>query len=82
MVETIREFAWERLAGSGEREAMRRAHADYFVQLGAGSERAWWDSEGRERVDAMETEITNIRAARLSGASEGHHEHIALPFLT
>ena len=63
MLETIREFASERLDESREGETLRRAHADYFVQLGAGTERAFWGPDGQERVDAMEAEFANFRAA-------------------
>ena len=31
MLETIRAFAWERLATSGEEDALRRRHATYFL---------------------------------------------------
>jgi predicted ATPase/DNA-binding CsgD family transcriptional regulator len=63
MLETIREFALECLAGSGETERIRRAHAEYFARLAehaepvlnSGSRQAWL-----RRLDA---EQTNIRVA-------------------
>ncbi|NED99915.1 AfsR/SARP family transcriptional regulator [Phytoactinopolyspora halotolerans] len=33
MLETIRTYCLERLDGAGERERIRRAHADYFIEL-------------------------------------------------
>jgi predicted ATPase/class 3 adenylate cyclase len=61
MLETIREFARERLAESGEDE-MRERHAAHFLELGdesaphtLGHDRAWGDR--------VETELDNIRAA-------------------
>src|SRR5262249_10240429 len=33
MLETVREYAWEKLAASGELAAAQRAHAHYFIAL-------------------------------------------------
>lgn len=38
MLETIHEYAWERLEASGEVNAMRRRHAEYFVALAERAE--------------------------------------------
>lgn len=35
MLETIREYAWERLIGAGEEDTARLRHAEYFAQLAA-----------------------------------------------
>ena len=63
MLETIREFAAERLHESGEQATMRQAHASYFVRLADGTERIWWVPEGQAKVDQVEVEFANIRAA-------------------
>jgi predicted ATPase/class 3 adenylate cyclase len=62
MLETIREFAGERLAESGEEDSLRERHAAHFRELGEesaphtlGHDRAWGDR--------LETELDNIRAA-------------------
>src|SRR5574341_1484117 len=39
MLETLHEFAWERLSESGEAEAMRRRHAEYFTVWVEGIQR-------------------------------------------
>ena len=39
MLETIREYAVERLEESGEADELRRRHAEYFTEIGPGGER-------------------------------------------
>jgi predicted ATPase/class 3 adenylate cyclase len=63
MLETIREYARERLEASGKAGEIRRLHAEYFLALaeqGAselqGPEEATW-------LERMETEHDNMRAA-------------------
>ena len=65
MLETIREYALERLEASGEAEDVRRRHAAYFVELAErgrqdepyllGTQEAWLERLDRER--------DNLRAA-------------------
>ena len=70
MLETIREFAGERLAAGGDEPAMREAHARWYLAVAEsggpnrrGSERAaWLDRVGRERE--------NMRAALARGGDE------------
>ena len=61
MLETIREFARERLAASGEEDEVRERHAAHFLALGEEAaphvlkhERSWGDR--------LETEHDNLRA--------------------
>jgi predicted ATPase/class 3 adenylate cyclase len=61
MLETIREYAVERLEDSGEEEELRRRHAKHFL---AQAESLPRDTEvSREWLDRMETEHDNVRAA-------------------
>jgi predicted ATPase/class 3 adenylate cyclase len=63
MLETIREYGLELLVASGELESVREAHAMYFLEL---SERADLDlsaSDSPERLDRLEQEHDNVRAA-------------------
>ncbi len=63
MLETIREYGLELLVASGELESVREAHAMYFLEL---SERADLDlsaSDSPERLDRLEQEHDNLRAA-------------------
>jgi len=72
MLETIREYATERLGASGQEEeaAIRGRHAEWFLALATEAqpfvERAWL--RGRAGVpgawlDRLETELDNIRSA-------------------
>src|SRR5205823_2919177 len=63
MLETIREFALERLAASGEMAELKRQHAAYFVGL---AEVAWRELKGPRQqtwLDCLEEEHSNLRAA-------------------
>jgi predicted ATPase len=64
MLETIREFAEERLDESAEAEAVRRLHGTHFLQLG---EKASAQLEGGEHQAAwfarLEQEHSNLRTA-------------------
>ena len=61
MLETIREFAGERLDASGEADELRRRHAAYFLAL---AEEAEPQAEGNSAVLArLEDEHDNVRAA-------------------
>jgi predicted ATPase/DNA-binding CsgD family transcriptional regulator len=63
MLETIREYAWERLAESGELEATRKAHARFFQELAAKRPEVIVSPEGRAIFDRLEREHDNVRAA-------------------
>jgi predicted ATPase/DNA-binding XRE family transcriptional regulator len=63
MLETIREYAEERLAASGEAPDIRRSHAEYYLALAEsagvqfiGSEQAMW-------LDLLEADHDNVRSA-------------------
>ncbi len=62
MLETLREYAAERLDASGEAERMRRRHADYFTELASQAEPHLRRDE-QEWLDRLERERDNIRAA-------------------
>ncbi len=62
MLETIREFALERLAESGEAEAIAARHASWFVHMAEDIRRSGRLSHGRG-LAALEAEHPNLRAA-------------------
>lgn len=64
MLETIREYAAERLAESdGEKNEMRRRHADFFLAYAKKMERDLMGAEQAELLNRMEAERDNFRAA-------------------
>jgi predicted ATPase/class 3 adenylate cyclase len=63
MLETVHEFAAERLAGSGELEDIRRSHAQHFRDLAEEAE-PHLTGEGQARwMERLERERENLRAA-------------------
>jgi DNA-binding CsgD family transcriptional regulator len=63
MLETIREFALECLAGSGETERIRRAHAEYFARLAGTAEPVLTSGSRRPWLSRLDAEQSNIRVA-------------------
>jgi predicted ATPase/class 3 adenylate cyclase len=63
MLETIREFALERLAEDPEREPLRRRHAEWLVELGEGWDHALSTPEGRGLRERLAVEVDNVRVA-------------------
>jgi predicted ATPase/class 3 adenylate cyclase len=75
MLETIRQYAQERLEESGETEAVRRRHAEYFVAV---SEAAGPHLRGREQLDwsaMLVDEAENLRAALDWAVESGDADH-------
>ena len=62
MLETIREYAVERLEASGEAEHVRRRHAEWFLTLAEEAEPNL-RAESTEWLDRLEPEHDNVRAA-------------------
>jgi predicted ATPase/DNA-binding CsgD family transcriptional regulator len=63
MLETIREYGLERLASSGEEQAVRAAHADYYLALAETAEPALMSAESAEWLVRLEREHDNLRTA-------------------
>jgi tetratricopeptide (TPR) repeat protein len=62
MLETIREYALERLQASEDWEATRRAHADFFVALAEKAEPQLTGPEQKAWCDQLAKEHDNFRA--------------------
>jgi predicted ATPase/class 3 adenylate cyclase len=63
MLETLREYALEQLAASGDVENLRRAHADYYQRLTETAEPNLTGASQVEWFNRLETEHHNIEAA-------------------
>jgi predicted ATPase/class 3 adenylate cyclase/DNA-binding CsgD family transcriptional regulator len=62
LLETVRQYAQEKLGESGEADAVRTRHRDYYTALAATVD-APAGSDYEHRLDQAETEIDNLRAA-------------------
>ena len=62
LLETVRQYALEKLGESGEADAVRARHRDYYTAL-AGLLDAPAGSNYEQRIDQAETEIDNLRGA-------------------
>ena len=79
MLETIREFAQERLAVSGEEAALRQAHAAYFFSLVEQAEPFMYRAGQRAWLVTLEAEHPNIRAALdVLAASDDHETYLRM----
>jgi predicted ATPase/DNA-binding CsgD family transcriptional regulator len=62
LLETVRQYALEKLGESGEAEAVRERHRDHYMSLAALLDAA--SGSGHEqRLDQIEVEIDNLRSA-------------------
>jgi predicted ATPase len=75
MLETIREYAEERLDESGDGEAVRRRQADHFLALAEEAQPAMTGPEPGDWPDRLDRDYDNLRAAldflEASGDTEG-----------
>src|SRR5262245_59235405 len=62
MLETVREFALDELARSGEEAAVRRAHEEYFRAVAERAEPELRGDGHAAWIARLETELPNLRA--------------------
>jgi predicted ATPase/DNA-binding CsgD family transcriptional regulator/Tfp pilus assembly protein PilF len=63
MLQTIREYALERLTNSGELDTLRRRHAEFFLALAEAADAAEEVAEQDAAHQRLEVEYDNLRAA-------------------
>ena len=63
MLETVREFAQDRLAESGELDGLRRRHAEYMLTLAERARPFARGPEEKQWIDRLVMELDNFRAA-------------------
>jgi predicted ATPase len=71
MLETVREYALERLEASGELEAMRHRHARAFAAVFAGGEQGMESPEVGRWLDRLDADRENVRAAIMFAVANG-----------
>jgi predicted ATPase/class 3 adenylate cyclase len=71
MLETIREYALERLAESPDADLVRRRHRHHFGMLAKDAEPQLIDASRAPILDRLEAENDNVRAAILRAAEDG-----------
>lgn len=74
MLETIREFAHEKLTESPDRESLRRSHALYCLMVAEHAEPMLTGPEQGRWLDRLEIEYDNMRAALQWAEETGNQE--------
>ena len=77
MLETVHEYAREKLQESGEADEIKRTHAEYFLALAEEAEPKLRGPEQLEWLEKLEAEHDNMRAA-LGWASERANSALAV----
>jgi len=70
MLETIREYGWERLAACGEMEETRRAHAAYYLRFAEEAEEHLFGAKQERWFAWLEQEYGNLRVALSWGVEQ------------
>ena len=63
LLETVRQYARDKLMESGEVEQMRNRHLDYFVQLAEYAEQELLEASALHWINRLEAESDNLRTA-------------------
>lgn len=77
MLETIREYARERLEEGGEAEAVRQRHAEFLLELVERVPATMTNAERKARYQRFDAEMDNLRAA-MGWALATHHAELGL----
>jgi predicted ATPase/class 3 adenylate cyclase len=63
LLETLRQYAREKLAASGQLETLQRRHMDHYLAMVQDAERKLYGSEQAWWLERLDTEHDNLRAA-------------------
>jgi predicted ATPase/transcriptional regulator with XRE-family HTH domain len=74
MLETIREYALEKLEQQGEIEMIRKRHSDFFLKLAEDSEPALRSPKQQDWLNRLDEEHNNLRAALQWNLDRGDSE--------
>jgi len=76
MLETINEYAWEKLREAGEASSLQRRHALHFMRLAEEAEPELKGNDQARWLATLAAEHDNLRAA-LSWARKAQHDSVA-----
>lgn len=68
LLESIRQYGWERLVDSGEDQLLRRQHLDFFLALAERHHQDWFGPRQAEILARFRAEYGNLLAALEYGA--------------
>jgi tetratricopeptide (TPR) repeat protein len=81
LLETVRAYAVERLQSSGELDAARGAHCDYFVGLAERTEAQLFGPHARAGFERLTTDLDNFRAALAWSSERPERSERGLPLV-
>lgn len=76
LLESTRQYAAEKLASTGERERLRRCHAEYFARLVQRADATWSTTPTKSWLPPVYVEIDNLRSALDWALAEKHDAEI------
>lgn len=74
MLQTLAEYAGERLAAAGEQERLRDRHRSWFAELARGFHRAFRGEGAADWMRRVSSELDNLRSALLWAAEQADGE--------
>jgi predicted ATPase len=70
LLETVRQYAMERLEEAGERGVFERRHCDWYIELAESDPTPAGDLPARDRLRRLDLERDNLRAALVSALAD------------